>query len=210
MVAVVLSHSRDLMSKWQPDGTAGGRIFAGKIVMAEIRKKVLAISGSTRQQSSNHGLLKAIGEMMAERLDITIFRSVADLPHFDPDRNLDHIPDEVVAFRSRLRAADGVIICTPEYAHGVPGSLKNAIDWTVSSSDFSHKPTVLITASSDGRFGHQALLETLRVIEAKEVDQLQLLIQFIKTKVDGAGKIIHEDTRTAVQQLMDAFVRCLT
>ena len=178
--------------------------------MSVTRKKVLAISGSTRKHSSNHSLLTAITGMMAEKLDITVFGSIADLPHFDPDRNLEDVPGEVANFRHRLADADGVIICTPEYAHGVPGSLKNAIDWTVSSSDFSHKPTVLITASSDGRFGHQALLETLRVIEAKDVDQLQLLIQFIKTKVDASGRITDERTQVEVKQLMDIFVRCLT
>ena len=65
--------------------------------------------------------------------------------------------------------ADGVIICTPEYAHGVPGSLKNAIDWTVGTGEFSGKPTMLITASTDGKNGHKALLETLKVIEAKNI-----------------------------------------
>lgn len=174
------------------------------------KKKIFAISGSTRKGAANHSLLTAIAGMMASDLDITIYRSVADLPHFDPDRNLENVPDSVVDFRERISMADGVIICTPEYAHGVPGSLKNAIDWTVSSSDFYHKPTVLITASSDGRFGHQALLETLRVIEAKDVGQLQLLIQFVKTKVDGSGRIIDEGTCENVKQLMDRFIRCLS
>lgn len=80
----------------------------------------------------------------------------------------------------------------------------------MSSSDFSQKPTVLITASSDGRFGHQSLLEILRVIEAKDVEQLRLLIQFIKTKVDGSGRITDERTQADVKQLMDHFIRCLS
>ena len=174
-----------------------------------MKKKILALSGSTRKHSTNHSLLSAIAEMMTDTLDITIFPSVAGLPHFDPDRNLEEIPAAVVDFRQQLGQADGVIICTPEYAHGVPGSLKNAIDWTVSSSDFSQKPTVLITASSDGRFCHQALLETLRVIEARDVDQLQLLIQFVKSKIDGTGRITHEQTGTDIKQLMETFLRCL-
>lgn len=174
-----------------------------------MKKKILALSGSTRKHSTNHSLLTAIAGMMADTLDIIIYPSVADLPHFDPDRNLEDIPAAVIDFRRQLAQADGVIICTPEYAHGVPGSLKNAIDWTVSSSDFSQKPTVLITASSDGRFGHQALLETLKVIEARDVDQLQLLIQFVKSKIDGTGHIIHEQTATDIKQLMEKFLRCL-
>jgi NAD(P)H-dependent FMN reductase len=174
------------------------------------RKKVLAISGSTRRHSTNHNLLKALAGLMADVLDITIYDSIADLPHFDPDRSNDNVPGIVTAFREALAQAAGVIICTPEYAHGVPGTLKNALDWTVSTADFSGKPTVLITASTDGRFGHQALLETLRVIEAKDIDQLQLLISFVRTKVDGSGNIIDEKTRSEVKQLMNDFVRCLT
>ncbi|HVU54327.1 MAG TPA: NADPH-dependent FMN reductase [Puia sp.] len=173
-------------------------------------KKVLAISGSTRRSSTNHNLLKAIAGSMAGVLDITIFDSIADLPHFDPDRSNDNVPDTVIAFRNDLAQAAGVIICTPEYAHGVPGTLKNALDWTVSTADLSGKPTVLITASTDGRFGHQALLETLRVIEAKDVDRLQLLISFVRTKVDGSGNITDEKTRSDIKQLMNDFVRCLT
>ena len=98
--------------------------------MLQEKKKVLALSGSTRRNSTNHSLLTAITGMMADSLDITILGSIADLPHFDPDRNLEDVPDQVVDFRRRLGNADGVIICTPEYAHGVPGSLKNVIDWT--------------------------------------------------------------------------------
>jgi chromate reductase len=86
-----------------------------------------------------------------------------------------------------LKAADGILICTPEYAMGVPGSLKNAIDWTVSSMEFHQKPTALITASSVGQKGHQALLETLMVIEAQMVEESKLVIPFIRTKVNDEG-----------------------
>lgn len=81
--------------------------------------------------------------------------------------------------------------------------------WTVSSSDFSQRPTVLITASTDGRFGHQALLETLRVIEAGDVDRLQLLIPFVRTKLDGDGTIRDGETMQAVEGLMGDFVKVL-
>jgi chromate reductase, NAD(P)H dehydrogenase (quinone) len=115
----------------------------------------------------------------------------------------------VAAFRQAIQEADGVLICTPEYAHGVPGSLKNAIDWTVSSNEFSHKPVALITASTDGRYGHQALLETLRVLEAEEIDQLQLLIPFVRTKVGTGGAINDEATLTAVKSLINDFIAAM-
>jgi chromate reductase len=170
------------------------------------RKKVLAISGSTRKNSSNHNLIKAIAVLYNEMLEITIFESIAELPHFNPDDDNENVPNSISSFRQQLQNADGIVICTPEYAHGVPGTLKNAIDWTVSSGEFSHKPTVLITASTDGKFGHQALLETLRVIEAKNIDQLQLLIPFIKTKISKDNIITDEITLSNIKEVMNAFI----
>lgn len=167
-------------------------------------KKILAISGSIRASSSNYRLLEAIAAMMASRLDVVIFDGVGALPHFDAGAS--ETPGPVLAFRRFLRESDGVIICTPEYAHGVPGSLKNAIDWTVSSGEFSGKPTVLITASTDGRFGHQALLEILSVIEARTVS---LLIPFVRSKVNASTGVVEEQTLGEIRQLMDAFIKTL-
>lgn len=173
------------------------------------RKKVLAISGSTRQNSSNHKLINAIASLAADQMEITIFESIAALPHFNPDNNNEQVAKEVEDFRHQLMNADGVIICTPEYAHGVPGTLKNAIDWTVSTSEFSHKPTLLITASTDGRFGHTALLETLRVIEAENIDQLQMVIPFIRTKLSEDSKITDQQTLQEVKLLIGNFVNTM-
>src|SRR6266480_4498974 len=88
---------------------------------------------------------------------------------------------------------------------GVPGTLKNAIDWTVSSMEFSHKPVALITASSVGQKGHLSLLETLKVIESNIPDGSQLLISFVKTKVKG-DKIIDADTLKQVKGLIDSLI----
>jgi NAD(P)H-dependent FMN reductase len=170
-------------------------------------KKVLAIPGSIRASSSNVLLLRAIAEMTAPEIEVSIFDGLAGLPHFDP--GIADAPEPVAVFLELLREADGVIICTPEYAHGVPGSLKNAIDWTVSSAVFSGKPTVLITASTDGRFGHAALLETLRVIEARDVDRLSLLIPFVRSKISSATGAVDEKTLAELRTLMDSFVRTL-
>src|SRR5436190_24051659 len=127
---------------------------------------VLAICGSTRMQSTNHLLINAIASLYANTLEIQVFTGLAALPHFNPDIEDEHI-ETVQSFRQLLSKADGVLICTPEYAHGVPGALKNAIDWTVGSNEFYHKPTALITASTEGNYGHAALLETLKAINTK-------------------------------------------
>ncbi|WP_018614390.1 NADPH-dependent FMN reductase [Segetibacter koreensis] len=171
-----------------------------------VRKKIIAISGSTRLRSTNHSLIKAISELYVGQLDVAIFNGLSELPHFNPDDDTSQIGGKVANFKQQLKRSDGIIICTPEYAHGVPGTLKNAIDWTVSSCEFSHKPTLLITASTDGRYGHKALLETLKVIEAKNIDQLQLLIQFAKTKINSDNKIIDNKTLEDVKEIMNRFI----
>jgi NAD(P)H-dependent FMN reductase len=172
-------------------------------------KNVFAISGSTRAHSTNHNLIKAIADLMKDVFSVEVYEGVGRLPHFDPGLTDAGVPAEVKLFCERIAAADGVIICTPEYAHGVPGSLKNAIDWTVGSAEFSHKPTVLITASTDGRFGHAALLETLRVIEAEGIDELNMVVPFVRTKVSAGGRITDEATLAQVVALMNQFVQTM-
>ncbi len=95
------------------------------------KKRVVAICGSTRQHSSNHSLINAITDLSAAHLDIIVYNGIGLLPQFNPDDDGETVATEVAAFRQLLDSADGILICTPEYAHGVPGSLKNAIDWTV-------------------------------------------------------------------------------
>jgi len=171
------------------------------------RKKILAISGSIRQSSVNLNLIKAIAELSAEIFDIKIFEGLSDIPHFNPDSDNDTPPAKVTDFRRQVKEADGIIICTPEYAMGVPGVLKNAIDWTVSSAEFSHKPVALITASSSGQKAHLSLLETLRIIECDIPDDSQLLISFVKTKVSSDGKILHAQTLEEVKKLIDSLYK---
>lgn len=89
---------------------------------------------------------------------------------------------------------------------GVPGTLKNALDWTVSSCEFSHKPVALITASTSGEKAHASLLGTLNVIEAKIGKQSQLLIQFAKTKVNDKNAITDNTTLTSIKELIDSFI----
>jgi chromate reductase len=166
------------------------------------RKKILAICGSTRQQSANLNLIKAIVELFCNELDIKIYERLAEIPHFNPDLDTINPPGTVAEFRSELTEAEGILICTPEYAMGVPGTLKNAIDWSVSSGEFSHKPVALITASSRGESGHRHLLETLKVIECNIPIDSQLLISFVKTKVSSEGKITDSQTLEQVKKLM--------
>jgi NAD(P)H-dependent FMN reductase len=171
--------------------------------------KILAISGSTRQSSSNLNLIKAIIDLYADQLDIKIFKGLSEIPHFNPDLDTDKPPANVADFRRQLKEVDGILICTPEYAMGVPGTLKNAIDWTVSSCELSHKPVALITASSAGEKGHQSLLETLKIIESDIPDDSQLLVSFVKTKIGDEGKITDARTLDLVKKLVASLIKTI-
>lgn len=170
---------------------------------------ILAISGSTRQQSTNHTLIHIIAELYAGTVNISHFEGLSTLPHFNPDLDNNTPPPAVTAFREQLRAADGVLICTPEYAMGVPGSLKNALDWLVSSMELSKKPVALITASSMGEQAHASLTGTLLVIEANLPEASRLLIPFVKAKVKD-GKITDESTLKQVKSVMASLLYCIS
>lgn len=173
-----------------------------------IKKKVLAISGSTRQKSSNLHLIGAISVLSTDSCYIDIYEGLSRLPHFNPDLDDAHVPQEVSEFRQKVKGADGILICTPEYAMGVPGTLKNALDWTVSSMEFSKKPVALITASLSGEKAHEALIGTLEVIESAMTPDTQLLISYIKTKVNEGGITDHE-TLMKVQKLIKSFLHLI-
>lgn len=167
--------------------------------------KILAISGSTRKASSNLNLIKAIIDLTSEIFNINIFEGLSKLPHFNPDLDNENVPPEVMDFRQQLREAEGILICSPEYAMGLPGTLKNAIDWTVSSMEFSKKPVAVITASLSGEKAHASLVGTLLIIEAEMTAETQLLISFVKTKVSAEGKITDDETLSKIKKLIDSF-----
>jgi chromate reductase len=169
--------------------------------------KILAISGSLRQGSSNHAILTYLGSIVPADIEYTIYNNLALIPAFDPGLDTDTPPTSVVALRQLLTDADGLIICTPEYAFGVPGSLKNMLDWLVSSSTLVDKPVALITASLGGEYAHASLLLTLGALTAKLSEETSLLIQFVRSKVAADGKITNVDTVKELHDLLHVFLR---
>jgi chromate reductase, NAD(P)H dehydrogenase (quinone) len=103
------------------------------------KKKVLAICGSTRTQSANLSIIQYVADIVTKQLEIEIYDDLAALPHFNPDLDKEKAPEIVEEFRSKIKNADGILICTPEYVFSLPGSLKNAIEWCVSTTVFSEK-----------------------------------------------------------------------
>jgi NAD(P)H-dependent FMN reductase len=113
--------------------------------------RVLAISGSLRRASSNSALVAAAIHVAPSVVHVSVFHDLAELPPFNPDIESEGTPDAIINFRAKLRACDAVLISSPEYAHGVPGVLKNALDWLVGSGELVDKPVSLINVDAGAR-----------------------------------------------------------
>ena len=172
-------------------------------------KNILAISGSLRTGSSNHNIIKLLSGWVPSYIRVNLYNGISEIPAFDPGLDNDNPPTTVIALRKQINEADAIIICTPEYAFGVPGALKNALDWTVSSGSFSGKITALITASTGGENAHAALIKILRAIDAKLDPPTTLLIPFIRSKMNAQGNITDEETSVELRSLLNSLIQIL-
>lgn len=174
------------------------------------KKKILAVSGSTRSRSVNLHILQAIAGLYASKVDVEIYNELDQLPHFNPDLDKDPLPPTVASLRKKIELADGILICTPEYVFSLPGSLKNAIEWMVSTTLLSDKPAALITASSSGQKAHESLDLVMKTVGVKLGEKGSLLIQAPKTKITEDGTITDETTLALIKALMDDFLKLLS
>jgi NAD(P)H-dependent FMN reductase len=148
--------------------------------------RILAISGSLRRISSNTTLLRAVDVLAPPGVEVTLYDGLADLPAFNPDLEGTE-PSSVLAFRAQLKGADGVFISSPEYAHGVPGSLKNALDWIVGSGELVDKPVAILNASPIATYAHASLKETITVMSARVITEGSLTIPIQGKHLDETG-----------------------
>src|SRR5262244_2570290 len=148
--------------------------------------RILAISGSLRAASSNTILLNAAAALAPENFEVIVYRGLADLPHFNPDFDGDAASSAVTDFRFRLCKSSGVVISSPEYAHGVPGVLKNALDWLVRSGELYEKPVALFSASPRATFAQASLTETLEVMTARLISEASITVPLLGKGFDEA------------------------
>ncbi len=167
---------------------------------------LLALSGSLRADSSNATILRHLARLAPDGVKAVLYEGLGDLPLFSPERDGDAPPAAVTDLRRQLAAADGVLICTPEYAFGIPGALKNALDWTVGSGEFSEKPVAFVTASGLGERAHQALGWVLEALGARVVPGGTLLISGVRTKVSAQHGVTDPATLQALLRVLEALV----
>jgi chromate reductase, NAD(P)H dehydrogenase (quinone) len=148
-------------------------------------------------------------ELAPDRIELSIYNGMGELPHFNPELDDELAIAAVRDWRTQIQSADGVLFCTPEYAHGIPGSLKNALDWIVSSGEFMHKPTAVISASPSpdgGAKANASLLQTLRVMMAEIADGSMLCIPAVYSKFNDRAELTDLETELALTALLDNLV----
>jgi NAD(P)H-dependent FMN reductase len=170
--------------------------------------RILAISGSLRALSSNTALLRAAAALAPAEVAIEIYGGLGDLPHFNPDLETNE-PPAVTDLRERVRRADGLLISSPEYAHGVPGVLKNALDWLVGGEEFIYKPVALLNASPRATHAQASLAETITTMSGRLVAEASIAVPLLGARLDAAGIAAHPEIAGALRGAIGAFARAI-
>jgi NAD(P)H-dependent FMN reductase len=166
--------------------------------------KIVVIAGSVRETSKSSALARAVATVAEGDVDVDVFPSLNILPHFDPGVSDDDTVDSVRDLRARVGVARAVCIVTPEYAHGAPGVLKNALDWLVGSGELAGKPVSVISSSPSATGGSMAqlsLVATLTVMGGMLVDSVT--VPFVGTKLDVDGGLADKATLERIRGMID-------
>ncbi|HZT15209.1 MAG TPA: NADPH-dependent FMN reductase [Gaiellaceae bacterium] len=169
--------------------------------------RVLAISGSLRRGSHNAALLRAAAEEAPRGVDVRLWNGLREIPPYDADDDVVPGPPAVEELRAAVRAADAVLIATPEYNASVPGALKNALDWAsrpLATNAFRNKPVAVI-GSSTGAFGavwsQAELRKVLATMGARVVDA-ELAVGHAQEKLDADGRVVDDEVRDSLREVL--------
>jgi NAD(P)H-dependent FMN reductase len=168
--------------------------------------RLLAISGSLRAASSNTTVLQAAARLARPDVTIELYQQLGDLPHFNPDFDSERLPDLVAEFRALIGAVDGVLISSPEYARGVPGTLKNALDWLVGSFEFPNKCVALINASPRATHAQASLTTTLETMSARIVAGASVTLPLLGTSLGAEEIVANAELAELLRKAIAAFV----
>jgi chromate reductase len=167
---------------------------------------ILGISGSLRRGSFNSNALRAARELALDSVTIEI-ADLSDIPLYNQDEE-QQLPASVVALKRRIRAADAILVATPEYNYTIPGVLKNAIDWTsrpYGDNSWDGKPAAILGAST-GAIGTARAQYDLRKIFVNlnvfPINRPEVMIANAASRFDAAGKLTDEQTRDFIRQLV--------
>lgn len=171
----------------------------------------VTLLGSLRRGSYNAAIARALPGLAPRGVTIAPLGSVGDLPHYDADVQAGGFPEPVLAMAEAIRAADGVVIVTPEYNYSVPGALKNALDWLSRLPDqpFANKPVVIHSASPGVIGGARCqyhLRQILVFLEAYVFNRPEVMVGQVQTKVEGdIPELTDQATRDFIEGQLAAF-----
>ena len=173
--------------------------------------RLLAISGSLRRASTNTAALEALARLAPEGVKVLVYRELAGLPPFNPDDDAEDTrkPAPVETLRALVGASDALIIAAPEYAHGVPGVLKNALDWLVASENFAGKPVALVNTSPRAFHAQASLRETLATMAAQVVPEAFAQLSFGGKPVRADEILADPANARRLKEALEALVRAM-
>ena len=171
---------------------------------------ILAISGSLRATSLNTAVLQAASRLAPAGVTIKMFEGIGSLPFFNSDLDGDRLPREVAEFRTIIGAADGLLISSPEYARGVAGVMKNALDWLVASFEFPNKPVALINTSPRATHALAALTITLETMSARLVQDASITLPLLGTTNDAASIVANAEFAAPLRSALERYVEAIT
>ncbi len=164
---------------------------------------VLAISGSLRKASLNSALLRAVARIAPPGIKVDLYHGLGDLPLFNPDIE-SAPPAPVAALRNQILASEALLIASPEYAHGVTGAMKNALDWMVGNESFVNKPVALLNASPRATHAQAALREIISTMSARLVDEACITIAMLGYGLGEDDIVQHPTIKPALQAALQA------
>lgn len=153
--------------------------------------------------------LKAAALLAPEGVDVVFYEGLDGLPHFNPDLDVEPLPAAVQALRRAIEASDGLIICSPEYARGVAGSLKNALDWLVSGFEFPEKPVAVINTSQRSVHADASLRLTLTTMSARLVEEASITLPMNGRSLDADGIASDPDLSARLRSALVGFVSAI-
>jgi len=153
--------------------------------------RILALSGSLRKKSYNSALIKAVAKLAPNGIKIVIFDEMDTLPLFNPDRESENI-NVIRKLKNELKKSNGLLISSPEYAHGISGVLKNALDWLVSGDEFPHIPVALVNTSPRATHAQIALREIITTMSGNIIESASMVVHLLGTNLDVNG-ILNND-----------------
>lgn len=171
--------------------------------------KILAISGSLRAASHNRAVLEAARCLAPSGVVIELCDVIGKLPFFNSDLEADRLPEQVAAFRTAIGAADGLLISSPEYARGVSGVMKNALDWLVSSHEFPGKPVALINTSPRATHALAALTLTLETMSAVLIGDASITLPLLGTANDARSIAANPDLAEPLRHAIEKFAQAI-